>query len=242
MIGETIVRHFNFPGEIMRAWWNTEDDLAFRNAFANLKANSEFRPLYDSGLARVQIDQIFNLTLTRVASNNLKPEGWKGALGIGRVKTPTLGIVCKRELEIRNFVARDYFEVSAGISADAGSATLWHRPRGDKRLFSRELASNIRDAATRWQGPVVVTSEHKRPLPPKPLDMTALQKLAGPWGWSASKVLEINYRTCAHYVFLVKVTSLGALALNPQCVVAAEGVAGLVWLQQVGFEPTIFWL
>ncbi|WP_408914482.1 DNA topoisomerase [Brucella pseudogrignonensis] len=192
MIGETIVRHFNFGGEVMRAWWKTEDDLAFRNAFANLKANSEYRPLYDSGLARIQIDQIFNLTLTRVATNNLKPEGWKGALGIGRVKTPTLGIVCKREREILNFVARDYYEVSAGIAADTSSATLWHRPRGDNRLFCREQALSIRDAAANWQGPIVVTSEHKRSLPPKPLDMTALQKLAGQWGWSASKVLEVT--------------------------------------------------
>lgn len=192
LIGETIVRHFGFTGEVMRAWWKTEDELAFRNAFASLKSNKDYQPLYDSGLARVQVDQIFNLTLTRVATNRLRPQGWKSALGIGRVKTPTLGIVCKRELEIRNFVSRDYFEVSASVPADTGSVTFWHRPRGETRLFSRELADSIRSAAASWQGPVSVASERKRALPPKPLDLTALQKLAGPWGWSAAKALEVT--------------------------------------------------
>ncbi len=192
LIGETIVRHFGFTGEIMRAWWKTEDELAFRNAFASLKPNKDYQPLYESGLARVQVDQIFNLTLTRIATNRLRPQGWKSALGIGRVKTPTLGIVCKRELEIRNFVSRDYFEVSASVPAQAGSITLWHRPRGETRLFSRELADSIRSDAASWQGPVSVVSERKRALPPKPLDLTALQKLAGPWGWSAAKVLEVT--------------------------------------------------
>lgn len=192
LIGEAIVRHFNFGGEVMRAWWKTEDELAFRNAFSNLQSNDNYRPLYESGLARVQIDQIFNLSLTRVATNRLRPPGWRMAIGIGRVKTPTLGIVCKRELEIRDFVSQDYYEVSAKVPAENGSVTLWHRPRGETRLFERDLAERIRQAAADYKGPIAVSSERKRALPPKPLDLTALQKLAGPWGWSASKVLDIT--------------------------------------------------
>ncbi|MGK9086230.1 DNA topoisomerase III [Brucella intermedia] len=191
LIGEAIIRHFGFSGEIMRAWWKTEDELAFRSAFANLKPNANYRPLFDSGMARVQVDQIYNLTLTRVATIKLRPPGWKSALGIGRVKTPTLGIVCKRELEIRNFVSRDFFEISATLNTAGGSVTLWHRPRGEARLFSRELADDICAAALSWQGPIAVFSERKRTLPPKPLDLTTLQKLGGPWGWSAAKVLNV---------------------------------------------------
>ncbi|MBA8862723.1 DNA topoisomerase-3 [Ochrobactrum anthropi] len=192
LIGEAIIRHFSFSGEIMRAWWKTEDELAFRNAFDNLKPNEDYKPLYESGLARIQVDQIFNLTMTRVATNRLRPQGWKSALGIGRVKTPTLGIVCKRELEIRNFVSRDYFEVSAVIAAETGNVKLWHRPRGETRLFDRVLTERIRQAAAAYNGPIAVSSERKKALPPKPLDLTALQKLAGPWGWSAAKVLEVT--------------------------------------------------
>lgn len=192
LIGESIVRHFGFKGEVMRAWWKSEDERAFRDAFANLRPNAEYQPLYESALARVQADQIFNLTLTRVATRRLRPDNWKQVIGIGRVKTPTLGIVCRRELEIRNFKPRDYFEIAARIVTDAGQVTLWHRPRGDTRVHSADRAEAIRRAAANWSGPVRVTSEHKKSAPPRPLDLTALQKLAGGWGWSASRVLEVT--------------------------------------------------
>ena len=192
LIGESIVRYFGFRGEVLRAWWKSEDDTAIRQAFSNLKSNGAYSPLYDSAVARVQADQIFNLTLTRVATNRFRPQGWEGAIGIGRVKTPTLGIVCKRELEIRNFVRRDYCDISALFSTGTEEVILWFRPRSENRLFDKGQAEIIRRAAMSYAGPIRVTSEHKRSVPPKPLDMTALQKLAGAWGWSASKVLEVT--------------------------------------------------
>ena len=192
LIGESIVRHFGFKGEVLRAWWKSEDEKAFRDAFANLQPNGEYQPLYEAGLARVQADQIFNLTLTRVATNRLRPDNWKQTIGIGRVKTPTLGIICRRELEIRNFQPKDYFEISARVVTDAGQVTMWHRPRGETRISSSDRAEAIRSATASWSGAIKVTSEHKKSGPPKPLDLTALQKLAGGWGWSATKVLEVT--------------------------------------------------
>ncbi|MFX5761029.1 DNA topoisomerase, partial [Acinetobacter baumannii] len=73
--------------------------------------------LYDAGFARLQGDQIYNLTLTRVATKALGDPSAKKAIGIGRVKTPTLGIVCARELEIANFTPQDYFDVTALVEA-----------------------------------------------------------------------------------------------------------------------------
>ncbi len=71
------------------------------------------RPLYEAAVARQQADQIFNLSLTRTATKTLLAPGARGVIGIGRVKTPTLAIVCLREFEIRNFRPDDYFEVVA---------------------------------------------------------------------------------------------------------------------------------
>jgi DNA topoisomerase III len=192
LIGESIVRYFGFSGEVLRAWWKSEDDTAFRKAFSDLKSNRQYSRLYDAGVARAQGDQIFNLTLTRVATNRLRPHGWTGAIGIGRVKTPTLGIICRRELEIRNFVPRDYCDISVRFSTGSEEVMLWYRPRGENRLFDSARAESVRGVASTYAGPITVTSEHKRTMPPKPMDMTALQKHAGAWGWSASKVLEVT--------------------------------------------------
>src|SRR5436190_17432385 len=67
--------------------------------------------LYAAAVARRQADQIYNLPLTRTATVILG-QGAQRVIGVGRVKTPTLAIVCNRELEIRNFVPIAYFEVA----------------------------------------------------------------------------------------------------------------------------------
>ncbi|MGN8119179.1 DNA topoisomerase [Labrys sp. 22185] len=190
-IGEELVRFLGFRGEVLRAMFTAEDEKTLQTSFARLEPNAKYRALYDSAVARQQADQIFNLTMTRVASNSLKPEGWRSAIGIGRVKTPTLGIVCSRELEIRNFKPRDYFEIAVKVADDRNMATLWHRPRGETRIFDRGRADALAAAAEQYRGPIQVTKEHKRASPPKPYDLPSLQKRAGKWGWSAKKVLEI---------------------------------------------------
>ena len=91
-----------------------------QQAFARLKPNMEMRPLYEAAVARQQADQIFNLSLTRTATKTLLTPGVRGVIGIGRVKTPTLAIVCLRELEIRNFRPEDYFEIVATATVANG--------------------------------------------------------------------------------------------------------------------------
>ncbi len=124
LIGGEIVDHLGCRGRVMRAIFNAEDPKSLRDAFAKLKPNEEFRGLYDSGRAREQADQTSNLSLTRTASCVLKAPGSKGAIGIGRVKSPVLGIICQREHEILNFKPQDYFLIDAQTRVASGSLTL----------------------------------------------------------------------------------------------------------------------
>ena len=100
-------------------------------------------------MARRQADQIYNLSLTRTATV-LLGQGVKDVIGVGRVKTPTLAIVCRRELEIRDFVTEAYFEVIATAKVDGGQFQMRHVPRD--RIVKRELAQDLVNAA---QGLVV---------------------------------------------------------------------------------------
>lgn len=124
LIGGEIVEFLNFQGKVFRVIFNAEDPKSLREAFAKKRPNEEFRGLYDAGRAREQADQTSNLSLTRTATCILKAPGSKGAIGIGRVKSPVLGIVCKREDEIINFKPQNYFEVDATVIAPSGSVTL----------------------------------------------------------------------------------------------------------------------
>lgn len=124
LIGQEIVDHIGFKGRVLRAIFNAEDPKSLRDAFDTLKPNDDFRGLYDAGRAREQADQASNLSLTRTATVVLKAPGTKGAIGIGRVKSPVLGIICQREEEIQNFQPQDYFQILANTKVAAGALTL----------------------------------------------------------------------------------------------------------------------
>ncbi len=106
-------------------------------------------------------------------------------IGVGRVKTPTLAIVCRRELEIRDFVPQAYFEVVATAAVAAGQFRMRHAPK--ERITQREAAEAVAAAAQGFEGPLAVKVEDKRQAPPRLHDLPSLQKLCGSrFGWSAA--------------------------------------------------------
>ncbi len=140
-------------------------------------------------MARRQADQIYNLSLTRTATVILGQRA-RRVIGVGRVKTPTLAIVCKRELEIRNFVPVAYFEVVATGIVAGGKFQMRHAPQD--RIVRREIALEVVNAARGFEGALAVRVEDKRQGPPKLHDLPSLQKLCGSrFGWPAGKTLEV---------------------------------------------------
>ena len=153
------------------------------------RGSAGHRSCCDPKAARRQADQIYNLSLTRTATVILG-QGARRVIGVGRVKTPTLAIVCKRELEIRNFVPIAYFEVGATAKVASGQFQMRHAPQD--RIVRREIAQDLVNAARGFEGALAVRVEDTRQGPPKLHDLPSLQKLCGSrFGWPASKTLEV---------------------------------------------------
>ena len=189
LIGQEILEHYEYRGQVMRVLFTAQDSQTIRDAFGRAKPNSEYARLYAAAVARRQADQIYNLSLTRTATVILG-QGARRVIGVGRVKTPTLAIVCKRELEIRNFVPIAYFEVVATAKVAGGQFQMRHAPQ--ERILKREIAESIVNAAQGFEGALGVRVEDKRQGPPKLHDLPSLQKLCGSrFGWPASKTLEV---------------------------------------------------
>lgn len=192
LIGQEILEHLHFRGHVRRALFTAQDPKTLRQAFERLKPNTEMQPLYQAAVARQQADQIFNLSLTRTATKTLLAPQARGVIGIGRVKTPTLAIVCMRELEILNFKPEDYFEVEALATVEAGSFPMRHAPPEAKRIKDRAKAEAIAKAAAGFAGPITLKVEDKRRAPPKLFDLPALQKhCSHRWGWTADRTLSV---------------------------------------------------
>ena len=189
LIGQEILEHYNYRGEVMRVLFTAQDPQTIRDSFNRAKPNSEYARVYAAAVARRQADQIYNLSLTRTATVILG-KGTKGVIGVGRVKTPTLAIVCKRELEIRDFVAVTYFEVVATAKVAGGQFRMRHAP--PERILNRENAEIVVKAVQHFEGPLDVRVEDKRQGPPRLHDLPSLQKLcASRFSWPAAKTLEV---------------------------------------------------
>src|SRR5215204_2831607 len=189
LIGQEILEHYEYRGEVMRVLFTAQDSQTIRDAFGRAKPNSEYARLYAAAVARRQADQIYNLSLTRTATVILG-QGARRVIGVGRVKTPTLAIVCKRELEIRSFVPIAYFEVVATAKVAGGQFQMRHAPQ--EGILKREVAETVVTAAQCFEGALGVHVEDKRQGPPKLHDLPSLQKLCGSrFGWPASKTLEV---------------------------------------------------
>src|SRR5882762_8261713 len=140
LIGQEILEHYKYRGEVMRVLFPAQDSQTIRDAFGRAKPNAEYARLYAAAVARRQADQIYNLSLTRTATV-LLGRGARRVIGVGRVKTPTLAIVCKRELEIRNFVPIAYFEVIATAKVADGQFHMRHAPQD--RIVRRDVAEDV---------------------------------------------------------------------------------------------------
>ena len=167
LIGQEILEHCGYRGEVMRVMFTAQDPKTIRDAFGRTRPNAEHAPLYAAAVARRQADQIYNLSLTRTATVTLG-RGAQGVIGVGRVKTPTLAIACKRELEIRGFVPVSYFEVAAAAHAGGGAFRMRHvharlalqdarRPRLRREPQHRAAARQFPNVA-----------EHRRLAGPRP--------------------------------------------------------------------------
>jgi DNA topoisomerase III len=187
-IGQSLLEHFGYRGRVKRAIYNAEDPASLQKAFKALDPNSKHEATYQAFIARQQADQIYNLTLTRVATVALREPFTKGVIGIGRVKTATMGMICKREKEILTFKPVEYFEVKLTVLGPSGTAELTYSPAEDKKILQRTVADEIARIAQTYKGPISVKTERKKKSPPNPMDLPTLQQRANTlWGWTAAK-------------------------------------------------------
>ena len=94
---------------VKRLWISSLTEEAIRDGFANLKDQAEFQPLYEAGLSRAIGDWTLGMNATRLYT--LKYGQNKQVLSIGRVQTPTLALIVKRQQEIKHFVPKQYWEL-----------------------------------------------------------------------------------------------------------------------------------
>jgi DNA topoisomerase-3 len=174
---------------------------AVRRALQRLRPNREFVPLSTSALARSRADWLYGLNLTRAYTIQGRKVGYDGVLSVGRVQTPLLGLVVRRDQAIAAFVPRPFYEVLAHLLTDAREAfhAKWQPSEAcapyqdeDGRVLSRPLADNVVRRIQGQPGTVLdVDKKRRRQAAPLPYSLSSLQiDAARRFGLSAKETLD----------------------------------------------------
>lgn len=118
---------------VKRLWISSLTEEAIREGFAKLKDQSEFQPLYEAGMSRAIGDWLLGMNATRLYT--VKYGQNRQVLSIGRVQTPTLALIVNRQLEIENFVPKQYWELKTVYRDTTFSALI---RKSDEELAAEE--------------------------------------------------------------------------------------------------------
>jgi len=173
---------------IKRLWLNSMTKKAIEEAFSHLREGEEMQLLEQAARSRSEADWLVGMNATRAASIRLRA-AFDGAVSLGRVQTPTLALVVRRELEIRAFTPEPYWLVEA--SFEATSERLYSgRYLGGKRIPEEQATKIVEE--TRGRSGLITKLEKKeeREKPELLYDLTSLQRNANVlFGFSARRTL-----------------------------------------------------
>jgi DNA topoisomerase-3 len=184
---------------VQRLWLSSMTLTAIKDAFSKLRPASEYQLLEQAARSRSEADWIVGMNATRAATIRLR-SSFDGAVSLGRVQTPTLAIVARREEEIRAFKPEPYWLVDATfqpVSGEDGRRYVGRFHAGSNpRLATAEEAAAIVEAVRGRQGEIskleTTTRREKAPLL---YDLTSLQREANTrYGFSARRTLAAAQR------------------------------------------------
>ncbi|MDF7669917.1 DNA topoisomerase III [Orbaceae bacterium ESL0721] len=206
LLVDELLNYCQLPTEkrkkIKRCLISDLNSSAVKKSLEQLRSNRDFIPLSTSALARARADWLYGINMSRLCTILGQKHGYSGVLSIGRVQTPILGLVVRRDLEIEHFVAKPFYEVYAILQTSEGEIfkAKWQpseacAPYQDEegRVLLRKLAENVCQRIKDKPAKISNVSNKKRELtPPLPLNLSTLQiEMAKKCALTAQEVLDI---------------------------------------------------
>ncbi|MDR1310746.1 MAG: DNA topoisomerase III [Burkholderiaceae bacterium] len=203
LIFRLITQYAKARQPIKRLWLRSMTPAAIRDGFGKLRSDADMQPLASAARSRSEADWLIGINGTRALTAFNSKEGGFFLTNVGRVQTPTLSMVVKREKERRQFVSRDYWEVHATFACGSGTYDgRWFDPRFRKderfpenrpeRLWREADAQAIVSACEGKLAAATETSSPTTSLSPLLFDLTSLQREANArFGFSAKNTLAI---------------------------------------------------
>ena len=198
LLVDEILEAMKWKGPTLRIWLAALDPASVQKALADLKDNTFYKPLRDAAEARARADWLTGMNLTRCYTLKSNGQGVQGVVSVGRVQTPTLALVVRRDAEIDGFTPVTFYVPQVTLRHANGTYKgTWKAPvdapglDGEGRLVNLPAAQAIIQAADHQAGQVKTfdTQDASEP-PPLPFTLSKLQAVASSrHGLSAQETL-----------------------------------------------------
>ena len=200
LVARWIIEKAKFKKPIKRLWISSNTDKAIKDGFNKLKDIKKYDNLYYSAIARSEADWIVGINATRALTTK-----YNAQLSCGRVQTPTLGMILKREEEIRNFVPKEYYTLDINAKKLNQSIKFtWQDNKNSSSTFNKEKIEKIATKVKNKELQIVeINKINKKKYSPALYDLTELQRDANKiYGYSAKETLSIMQKLYEHHKVL----------------------------------------
>ncbi|QFT91030.1 DNA topoisomerase 3 [Bacillus sp. THAF10] len=195
LVARWILEKARVQKPVKRLWISSVTDKAIKEGFARLRDGKEYVNLYYSAVARAEADWVVGMNATRALTTKHNAQ-----LSCGRVQTPTLAMILKREEEMKSFVPKEYFGLKA--YTENGFQLVWQDAKTkERRTFHQakvdELFQKLKNSDASVND---IQKTEKKSYAPALYDLTELQRDANRiFGYSAKETLSILQRLYEQY-------------------------------------------
>lgn len=197
LVARWIIEKASVKKPIKRLWISSVTDKAIKEGFKNLKDGRKYDALYSSAIARSEADWIVGMNATRALTTKHNAQ-----LSCGRVQTPTLAMIAKREEEIKQFKPKTYYGLTV---MSQGIKWTWQDSKSkDVKTFNEEHIEQLFKSLQGQSAQIEkVAKTEKKTYAPGLYDLTELQRDANRiFGFSAKETLSIMQKLYEHHKVL----------------------------------------
>lgn len=193
LIVDELLDYLGYTGKVERVYVNDNIEKNIARAFAHLIPNDTVRSVGDAAYARQMADKCFGINESRLATVKLH-----AMFTVGRVQTPTLGLVVNRDEAIEHHITRKFYELFAHGSTDGQALSFKFKPgkellAGEKHLFDRDVLEPLAGTLDGRDLPFHTTVSKKIKNPPLPYNLTVLlSDMSKRYGFSAAETQQIT--------------------------------------------------
>lgn len=200
LLVDEVLEHFRYTGRVQRFWVSAQDSASIRKGLTNLRDNETFDGMRLAALGRSMADWLLGMNLSRAYTLAQQAQGKKELIAVGRVQTPTLALVAKRDVAIRDFKPVPYFVIKARLGGGKPFTAVWEPEESQagideqKRLVDRCIAAALQQRLKAVGQATVVRCSRtpKKIAQPKAFSLADIQLGASnQFGFSAEKTLNL---------------------------------------------------